>query len=224
MGAQRTTVEDRGNLQVIVVNLNGNNLTIQDALRTVDSMIRRHGAENRDMPLVTGKGKSKAISNGKEKAETQVDEEPRLFVDPAKDDPDSADITSQNERPVGGQKRGRPRVSGIPDLDFNSATPTFREFAEEKKPRDLFDWYLLVASWMKSHKQVEEIGIAHVITANQYIGSEWSLPPDDVGRPFRDGRRREYGYFIKGSKNGMSKITKIGEDRVARMNTVGEAR
>ncbi|MGA2581955.1 MAG: hypothetical protein ABSG31_01660 [Tepidisphaeraceae bacterium] len=220
MAVHRGTTEDRGNLQVIVVNLNGSNLTLQDALRTVDSMIHRRGAENRDISPSTAKERIKATTGAEGRGEKQVDEEPRLFVDPADNDPESVDAASQPVRPVAGQRKGRPRVTGIPDLDFNSASPTFREFAEEKKPKDQMDWYLLVASWMKAHKQVEEIGISHVITACQYISSDWSLPPEDVGQPFRDGRRRENGFFVKGSKNGMSKITKNGEDRVARMNTV----
>lgn len=225
MAAQRVPAEDRGNLQVIVVNLNGNNTTIQDALRTVDNMIRRQGTVNRDVQSLEDKKAPKVLPAGRnENGGSAAEEEPRLFVDPADNDPEAPALVmgAATTRATGGTRRGRGKTAGIPDLDFNSATPTFREFAAQKKPADQFDWYLLVASWMKTHKQVEEIGIAHVITASQYIGSDWSLP-EDIGQPFRDGRRRDNGFFVKGSKNGQSKINSVGEDRVARMGTTSQA-
>ena len=183
MAAHRIPAEDRGNLQVIVVNLNGNNTTIQDALRTVDNMIRRQGTLNRDVQPIEDKRAAKVLSAGKN-GDSMVEQEPRLFVDPAENDPElSTPGAATTPRAAGGTRRGRGKTSGIPDLDFNGATPTFREFAAQKRPSDQFDWYLLVASWMKTHKHVEEIGIAHVITASQYIGSDWSLP-EDIGQPF----------------------------------------
>jgi hypothetical protein len=222
MASQRVSTEDRGNLQVIVVNLNGNNTTIQDALRTVDNMIRRHGTVSRDVQSLENRKGAKSLPNGKgQNGDAPAEDELRLFVDPAENDPEPPAPGSSTPR-APGSRRGRAKTTGIPDLDFNSAKPTFREFAAQKKPADQFDWYLLVASWMKTQKQVDEIGIAHVITASQYIGSDWSLP-EDIGQPFRDGRRRDNGFFVKGSKNGMSKINSVGEDRVARMGTTSPA-
>jgi hypothetical protein len=212
--AARQNDPDRGNLQVIVVNLNGNNHTLQDALRTVHDMIRRDTPPSARQAHLNGKGKAKALPGAKNgNGEKEPQEEESLFVEPVLDEIEEPETNDADLPPTSPKRKPRiPKV--IPDLDFNSASPTFREFAAERKPNDQFDWYLLVASWMKDHKQVEEVGINHAYTASRYIGADWSLP-EDVGQPFRDGRRQ--GLFVRGSKNGLSKITHVGEDRIKRM-------
>jgi hypothetical protein len=181
-------------------------------------MIRRDTPPSARQPQITGKGKAKALPNGKngDGDPAAPEDEQSLFVDPiVPPTEDEQEGVENRSAPAGIAKKSKPTIPKvIVDLDFNSASPTFRELADEKQPDDQFDWYLLVASWVKDHKQVEEIGINHVYTASRYIGAKWSLP-EDVGQPFRDGRRQ--GIFVKGSKNGLSKITHIGEDRVKRM-------
>jgi hypothetical protein len=122
MAARQTNDPDRGNLQVIVVNLNGNNQTLQDALRTVHDMIRRDTPPTARQPQINGKGKAKALTNGKngegEPAATEAEQS--LFVDPIV--PPSEDEQEANENrttPAGATKKSKPTIPKVVvDLDL----------------------------------------------------------------------------------------------------------
>jgi hypothetical protein len=219
MAARRS--DDRGNgnssLELVWVRLNGSDTTIERALNTVQTM-------RNPRPVIVAKPKVKELPDGKKNGDEQ---QPSLYPDPEDEQIDGEVVDSHDEeasppgRGTGNSTTKRPPTrlpKGIPDLDFDAGTPTFLEFATEKKPKDQFDWYLLVASWLKKHKQIEEIGIRHIVTAKQYIGGEmWGTLSEDAGQPFRDGRRPQHGIFENGSKRGLSKITRNGEIRVERM-------
>lgn len=214
MAARRP--EDRGNssLEFVWVRLNGSDTTIEGALRTVQQMRNGNQPVQRQLPNKPEKGLPGKKNGSNHDDDTLFPEEP---VD--------AEVVEAHTEPAPAQPAPRQPArksrlpKGIADLDFNSAAPTFRDFVAEKKPKDQFDWYLLVAYWMKKYKQIDEIGLPHVVTAKQYIGpdGDWGSLPEDAGQPFRDGRRASHGIFEKGSRNGLSKITKTGEDRVDRM-------
>lgn len=213
MRSQRPAPDDRGNLQVIILNLNGTNATIQDALRTVDALAKRESATAR-RPLLD-QIKPKKVRNSAESGESEAEaaEEDNLYTQAEPDAPEEADVDAPASRAT--PRKNRPTVpKTIPDLNLNGASPTFREFAEQKGPTEQWDWYLVLAYWLKHHLNTEEVGINHVYTASNYIGADFSLP-DDVGQPFRDMRRKSL--FIQGTKKGLSKITHNGEDRVKKM-------
>jgi len=107
---------------------------------------------------------------------------------------------------------------GDTTIDFSSANPTLRQLAAEKKPQDQFDWYVLVASWLKAHKQMPEIGVKQIVAANQFMGADWGALPIDAGQPFRDGCRSTSGIFEQ-TRRGYYKLTPNGEERVRRMGT-----
>lgn len=214
MAARRS--EEQGSnssLEFVWVRLNGSNTTIEGALRTIQGM---RNASTAQRHLAAGKANPKSLPAGKDEPVQEEQEEPGLFD--SEEELEAEVVEARNESAAPRVGRNKPRLpQGIPDLDFDSATPTFREYATEKKPKDQFDWFLLVASWLKTFKGMEEVGLPHIVTAKQYIGADWPPLPDDAGQPFRDGRRAATGIFTKGSKNGLSKITKNGESRVARM-------
>jgi hypothetical protein len=222
MAARRPEERSNSSLEFVWVRLNGGDTTIEAALRTIQE---RRNASNQRRQLEDG-GKRKALTNGKSGDTKDGDpdvaaEDPSLWDQDEDEivgelvDPDSSAPT--DARPPKGKRRLPSLPKGLPDLDLSSETPTFRDYVAEKKPKDQFDWYLLVAAWLKTYKKIEEISLRHIVTAKQYIGADWGSLPEDAGQPFRDGRRASHGIFEKGSKNGLSKITKVGEDRVARM-------
>lgn len=215
MASRRPEERGTSSLEIVWVRLNASDTTIEGALRTVQSM-RNGNASHRQVPA----RQVKALP-GKNGSPDEQPEEATLF-DPPEEPVDVEAAGGEGTPPPSPPATPRPQrkqsrlPKGIPDLDFNSPTPTFRAFVAGKNPQDQFDWYLLVAYWLKKYKQIEEIGLPHIVSAKQYIGADWDNLPEDAGQPFRDGRRQAHGIFAKGSKNGLSVITKNGEDRVDR--------
>src|SRR5215204_534874 len=77
--------EDKGKIRLLVVELEGNNKTLQDVLTTVNNMTGRGALPlRREVPALPPGKKGKAQTNGKPK-EVQEDEEEtenQLFVEP----------------------------------------------------------------------------------------------------------------------------------------------
>lgn len=210
---------DSGDLQILWVRLNGSNTTIQDALRTLNNVIQR-GPTTPNRPQLGGNNqKGLPGSNGKDKSESPS-EQHEMFVEPATsaEDGNAVDHQEANESkgPVTPRTTREIRLPKAAIVDFNSASPTFRQLSNESKPSSQLEWYLLVAFWMKQNKQIEVVGLPHIVAAKQYIGQEWPKLAEDAGQVFRDACRPTSGVF-ESAKRGLYKITPNGEDRVRRL-------
>lgn len=87
---------------------------------------------------------------------------------------------------------------------------------EVKKPGDVdIKRYLVIAHWLKEHKQIDSVGIDHIYTGYRTLG--WNLPKDPL-KPFHNAKSR--GYFGKGTGKSEFAINHIGEGVV---NDLGKA-
>ena len=103
-------------------------------------------------------------------------------------------------------KRSYGRAPVIIDLDLNNnGTPmaTFlgRFSTEEDRTR-----YLLIAYWLKTYGQTEEIGIDHIHTCYRHM--DWSTPKYPV-QPMQDLVRKKNS-FSKGEEEGSTRSTTLG--------------
>jgi hypothetical protein len=121
------------------------------------------------------------------------------------------DETEAEERSEGQQstRERRPRNFKSPTiLEIDTAGPvSLATFCAEKKA-DATEArkYLVIAGWLKIHRNIAEIGTDHIYTCFRSLG--WH-PPRDVSQPLRDMKSKQ-AWFSKGKERGTYAINHVG--------------
>jgi hypothetical protein len=204
----------RGKFQFVFLNLEGDDETLQEALRQAGVIMNR-GMSSAPRTLVAvpvpqalpdGSGNGTATQQIYE----VVDEGAQAV---------EAEATFTATAPSGMKAKSAKRPPRAPELlkdfDPSDAELSFSEYVKQKAISTNFNKYLVIGSWFKKYKQVDEISTSHIYTCYQLM--KWSAP-DEMGQPFRD-MKRTHSYFDKGSKTGSWAITIIGLNEVDRMNS-----
>ena len=74
--------------------------------------------------------------------------------------------------------------------------------------------YLVVAFWLKTYKQIDEININHIYTAFKIVS--WPIPASVV-QPMRELAASRDGRFSKGQERGSYAINHLGENAVNKL-------
>jgi hypothetical protein len=173
-GSEPPSGSDRAKVRVFFAEVEGNNESVQEALKTMVS------AMSRPVRVI-----SEAKVNGKAGALLQQAdaEEVEEAIPSAEDDENetlSVEPASSNARRPRGSGKKTDRNAGIelvPNLDFRpSGEPTLKEFVEGKNPKNDLEAALVAVYYMQHFMKVAKIGPSHVMTAFKEVGK--AIPVD----------------------------------------------
>jgi hypothetical protein len=164
-----STGEDKAKIRILFAEVEGNNETVQEAMRTMIS------AMSRPVKLV------QVQSNGEVKVLPPVDIQEENFDDDlALDDAHKGTTsveTGSSRRPRGtGPKVDRnASITLVQDLNFMpQGKKSLRDFSKEKSPATDMESILVVVYYMQHEMALPKIGLGHIRTALKDIGS--SIP------------------------------------------------
>lgn len=154
---------DKAKVRVIFAEVEGNNESIQEALKTMVSAMSR--------PLrVT----SEQRSNGK--APQLLSQSDVEVVEDENNQEEEVEVSEQE--PVARKARGTGRkvdrnvgLSLVPDLDFRpNGHPTLKQFIDQKKPNSDLEAVLALVYYLQQSMKLAKVGPSHVMTAFKDIG------------------------------------------------------
>jgi hypothetical protein len=168
---------DKGKLRLIYAEIEGNNQSLQDALKTMVA------AMNRPVHLINGA--SRAAGNSRHALAGQTEEAGSDNEVVESEAADEVALTESDETsPAPARKRGlgpkQDRNAGIklvPDIDFvPDGKQSLKSFFAEKAPSNDMENVLVVAYYMQHTLALHAIGPGHILTAFKHVVK--SVPVD----------------------------------------------
>lgn len=192
----------KGRIRVFLFELEGSDDTLLESVRSIAGAVGRTFAEPParasvgTLPLAQGSG------------------DPATAIGALLNDDPSSGGDDEAPEPVSNRTKRSRRFSSpkVVDLD-SSGSASLKAFCERQGPRGHTNRYLVIATWWKDERAVDEISIHHIYTGYRVMG--WN-PPKDMGHVFRDGKKS--GYFGNVARKGYWRITHIGAGRVLSPN------
>ena len=194
-------------LRIVEFELEGNDATLQESLRSISATINRGTAGGfpssvKSMNALTSVLKTPPKNGGEPVATASIDDADgpeQHDVDPVEEAGNES--PAQRRRPV---KYPEPKT--LPNINFNDGEVPLKKFMDDKKPKGHNQKFLVTAAWFKLYGHVEETTTDHVYTA--YQAMEWKSRKN-MAQPF---------YFLKGrgwitQSGGGWKLTHIGLDK-----------
>jgi hypothetical protein len=199
--------EERGKvrLRFVEVELEGLSSTIEEGIKSVVSAMNRTAAGPFSLQQRTNvppQSPKVLAANGDGSLEDAV--QGSLDIDIGSDDSHADESTPIRQK--GPTRYTQPKF--LKDLDLDGGEKPFRDYAVEHHPETDNHRYLVIASWLKLHRNLDSITIHHVYTCYQKMN--WPSQKD-VGQPFRQMKRKS---LFENSGKGQWEITHIGLDRV----------
>lgn len=209
--------DKEGKIQFVFVNVEGDQATLQEALRQVGGVLNRGMNPQQPRTLITipvPKNLSEGSQNGSENGDS-AEQVYEVKFDDAQDTSveNNGNTSSVKNDKTKRERKAPPTPALLKDFDHNDAEITLENFAKQKNTSTQVNKYLIVAAWFKRYKEVDEISPSHIYTCFQLM--KWQTP-NDMGQPFRDMKKNS-SYFENGSKNNIWKITIIGLNEVDKM-------
>lgn len=202
--------EDKGKVKMTVIHFEteSDNATLQENIRAIaNTLTRALAPPPRIVPqqLTSGNG---AATNGAGAAHAPEADDFEDAID--------AEIVSDSKKPKAKKaaaSKGRSPVAL--DLDLTVGDVPLKQFMEQKKPNSDNKRYLVIAQWLKTNLNLEEVTMDHIYTGYRHMG--WNVP-DDAGGPLRQCKQQ--GWMKRGKGKGAYAINHIGEGVV---NDIGQA-
>lgn len=193
------SANSHGKMTVMVFNLEGDDATLQDGLRTISNALSRFMPPGpRQMPSLASAQNGGALpapaENGNEVAEV---------------------MEVESSEPVQ-QTKAAKRTIKSPDilqLDLTSGDMSLKKFLDKHPMDDDSKRYLLIAYWLKSQRDINEVTPAHIHTCFRHMG--WQTP-NNAAQPLRDMKSKRQ-WFNKGKEKATYAINHIGENEVLRI-------
>lgn len=196
---------DGGAMTFMMVTLRGDSATMQQGFRTLAETIDRvapgsriHAAHSPGAPALP--------------APSDAENEVELGDGEAVNGAVAASVPSTNIFTSKGPKKPPRSPVVLPDLDCRVGNPPLADLFAKHPVEEITKRYLVIADWLKKHKQIDEVSMDHIHTGFRAMG--WNTP-DDAGSPLRSMLKA--GWFLKGSKRGLFKINHIGEGEVMKI-------
>jgi hypothetical protein len=206
-------VDDKAEVEFVYLKVKGGSNALQEAVRTFANTLTRSQPTRPVLPAPATPSRRVPAANEPEPVE---DQQPSLFGNNAASNVD-VNATAEEIEAAKPARTRAPRPRQIPeiieDLDITSGDVPLKEYAEKKNPQTDFDKTLVVASWLREHKNISSINVSHVFTC--FSGMGWRIPPDLSG-PLRDLAKRKRQY-LKGDGAGNYSLTIPGLNAVAQM-------
>jgi len=179
---------DRGGMRILYVEINGNNTSLQEGLRTLVTAVSKpnQGVPNPQHRLVAGQGGG---------ATTAVDPEPNLFTDAIDvietEQPDQSESgqNGSNRRKRGeGEKTDRNAgIVAVPDLDFvPDGKQALKEFFAKKAPANDMEQVLVLGYYLKNTVSLDNFGPGHILSAFKHVGKR---VPVDLRQTIRNMKK-----------------------------------
>jgi hypothetical protein len=196
--------DDRGRVKfrLIEFEFEGGNASIQESLRSLASALRVNREQVIALPAPPERP---AVPGG------EFPEEPA----PKVAQPEVLG-GEQSEQSMGSRPRVKTfRSPVVLDLELTSGDVPLQKYCESKNPDSDSKKYLIIAAWLKQHRNIAVITADHIHTCYRHMG--WHTPKDAV-QPLRDMKSKN-GWFGKGAGRGEYAINHIGENEVAKMGS-----
>jgi hypothetical protein len=200
-----------GKFQFVFVNIEGDQETLQEALRQVGTVLN-HGLKPAPTRTLIAVPAPKTIGNGvHSENNTDSDIYEVLPEEPTDKEPLTAGDTNSKAaaKPKREKKAGRvPEL--LKEFDPNAAEVSMNDFFNHHDTNSQFNKYLVIAAWFKRYKNVDEITPSHIYTCYQLM--KWQAP-DNLSQPFNDMKRLR-SYFER-TQSGWA-ITIVGMNELDR--------
>lgn len=200
-----------GKFQFVFVNVEGDQETLQEALRQVGTVLHHGIRPAQPSRTLIAVPVNKTLGNG---ATSNNENESEVYEvlpeEPAFDTTPATAPASSNTNPKPKREKKAPKVPELlKNFDPNDADVSMTDFFNQHDTSSQFNKYLVIAAWFKRHKNTDEINLSHVYTCFQLM--KWQAA-DNMSQPFIDMKRR-HSYFEKGEQGGWS-ITIVGMNEV----------
>jgi hypothetical protein len=163
-----TSAPEKAKVRVLFAEVEGNNQSVQEALRSMVS------AMNRPVRVI-----SEQSVNGKPPVLLQQDVEEAVDAVEEVDPPDEESESSSTRKPRGtGKKVDRNAgLNLVPDLNFRpSGKPSLKEFVDDKNSNSDVETVLVIVHYMQHIMSLAKVSPAHVMTGFKEIGK--AIPVD----------------------------------------------
>lgn len=201
--------EDKGKVKLTVIQFEteSDNETLQENIKSITQTLMKALAPP---PRIVQAPSQLANGNNNNDRVTEVVAE--VYEE---DDAIEAEVVNKKPKAKTVVKFSPPKAL---DLDLISGDMPLKKFLDEKNPgKSQIRRYLAIAYWFKHYRDTPEITKDHAYTCFRFIG--WSDVPKDVGSPFRQMKKTQYGYMNAGSAEGLYAINHIGENVVVQMGS-----
>jgi hypothetical protein len=162
---------DKGKIRIFFAEVEGNNESLQDALKTVVAAMNRSGAVQIAAPTARIGSKS-LVAVTPEAEQSSTDNEEATDIPEESLSAESNDTTATTrKRGTGAKKDRNAGINLVPNLDFRpKGKQSLKEFFAEKMPRFDQEQVLVVVYYMQHTLTLPSIGLGHVLTAFKDVG------------------------------------------------------
>lgn len=194
-----------GKIQFVFVNVEGDQETLQEALKQVGNALNK-GMAQQPKYIVQAPIPTKQIS---------VNNQPEQpFFDVMTIEEEEEQEQDNTPTPKTRKPRKPPKAPPLLKEDeLSSASIPFTEFATTLDVSSQYNKYLAIAYWFDKYLEVKEIGISHIYTCYQLM--KWSSPTNLL-LTFQNGKRHN-SYFDNGAKTGYWVLTLPGKNEVDKL-------
>jgi hypothetical protein len=203
--------DDKAKVKMTVIQFEteSDNATLQENIRAIANTLTRALASppriaQPPAQLASGDG----ASNGAAGQATEVGSD---------DDAIDADIISTPQKKAKTAARQMPTPKPL-DLELATGDVPLKTFLEKKKPDGDNKRYLVIAYWLKTYRNINEITMDHAYTCYRTMG--WNVPKD-ASSPLRQMKKQ--GWMNRGTGKGAYAINHIGENVINEMNRTEQA-
>jgi len=163
---------DKAKVRVFFAEVEGNNESVQEALKTMVSAMSR---PVRVISELRSNGGAALLTQeaGAEELDEAI-EQPQVTEDP---DDYSAASSARKTRGTGKKIDRNAGIELVPDMDFRpSGKQTFKDFLEEKNPANDLETVLVAVYYLRHLMVITKVGPDHVMTAFKEAGK--AIPVD----------------------------------------------
>jgi hypothetical protein len=165
-------VADKAKVRVLFAEVEGNNESVQEALKTI---VLAMGRPARVIPEGKASGNATVLLAQGNSEEFDESAEPVDVADLIAEE--SVSVATRKPRGTGKKRDRNAGLSLVPDLDFRpSGERPLKEFMGDRNPKDDIEATLVTVYYMQHKMNLSKIGPAHVMTAFKEAGK--SIPAD----------------------------------------------
>lgn len=193
MAKQKSQQASSGEMTVVFLHLKGGDATLQEGFKAFQAAMSRAIPQNQRLALPPAPN-----GNGE-------------FTDEA--DEVEHDVLDVNATQVEAARTAAKRTYRSPqvlELDLTAGSIPMKEFLQRYTGDEISKRYLLIAYWLKSELNIDEVSADHIHTGFRHM--RWNTPAD-AAQPLR--AMKALGWFHKSSTRGFYKINHIGENQVS---------
>lgn len=196
--------EDKGKVKMTVIHFEteSDNATLQANIHAIAQTLTRALAPPRIQPPAQ-------LGNGNGSGSSELSDADEADFDSIDGEIVPASTSTKSSKPKGQITYRSPLVL---DLDLASGDMPLQTFFDNKKPDSEAKKYLVIASWFKDYRSIEEVTMDHIHTAYRFLKLN---TPKDASSPLRN--LKSQGWMKKGSDKGAYSINHIGENEVNNM-------